>query len=193
MSQSSAVVCIGGSAGSLAPLLTILAALPEAFHAPVVIVVHRGRAVGRADQSRLWQLIDDATPRHVREIEDSDELIPDTVFVAPPGYQTLVAPHCLVLVAEESRNQSVPAIDALFESAADAFGAACVAVALSCANADGAAGAVAVAASGGTVLIQDAASAEHPQLIDRIVADGTPHESLTAPQIAVEIGRRLGG
>lgn len=192
MIQSSAVVCIGGSAGSLTPLLTILSALPEAFHAPIVVVMHRGRPVGRADESRLWQLIDSATPRRVREIEDSDELTADTVFVAPPGYQTLVSTQSLVLVAEEPRNQSVPAIDALFESAADAFGAGCVAVALSCANADGAHGAAAVAASGGTVFIQDAASTEHPQLIDRIVADGTPHESLTAAQIAAEMSRRLG-
>ena len=193
MSQSPAIVCIGGSAGSLPPLVTILASLPEHVHVPVVVVVHRGRPVGRPDESRLRQLIEGATPRRVREIEDSDELLPDTVFVAPPGYQTLVSTHSLVLAAEDSRHQSVPAIDALFQSAADAFGAGCVAVGLSCANTDGAKGAAAVAASGGTVIIQDAASIEHPQLIDRIVADGTPHKSLTPPQIAAELSHRFGG
>lgn len=188
---NSGIVCIGGSAGSLPPLLTIMAALPPDFHIPVVVVLHRGQAVGRSEKSRLWQLVNDATQREVREIEDLDKLTPDTVFIAPPGYHTLVSEDSFVLSAEEPAHYSIPSIDALFESAADAFGQRTVAVALSCANADGAHGAAMIATVGGTVIIQEPASTEQPALVDRIIADGTHHDSVAPKDIAHEAARRF--
>lgn len=183
---NSGIVCIGGSAGSLPPLLTIVAALPPDFHVPVVVVLHRGQAVGRSEKSRLWQLVNDATEREVREIDDLDKLTSDTVFIAPPGYHTLVSEDSFVLSAEEPEHYSIPSIDALFESAADAFGEQTVAVALSCANADGARGAALIVAAGGKVIIQEPASTEQSALVDQIIANGTHHHSVAPDAIASE-------
>ncbi|MEI9905329.1 MAG: chemotaxis protein CheB [Asticcacaulis sp.] len=68
---------------------------------------------------------------------------------------------------------SRPAIDILFETAADAYGAALIGVVLTGANADGANGLKAIAEAGGTTLVQT------PELA---YADAMPRAALaTAP------------
>jgi two-component system, chemotaxis family, protein-glutamate methylesterase/glutaminase len=55
---------------------------------------------------------------------------------------------------------SRPAIDVLFESAADVYGPALVGVVLTGASADGAEGLAAIARQGGRAIVQDPATAE---------------------------------
>lgn len=184
-----ALLCIGGSAGGLPPLLAVLGQLPSEFHAPVIVAVHRGRPVGQLGRSGLARMVEEVTDRPVREVEDLDRLAPDAIFLAPAGYHTLVMADSLVLSSEQPENHSIPSIDALFESAADAFGERVAALALSCANTDGARGAHLVAARGGQVIIQDPTSAEYPMLVDRIIADGTPHVAAQVPDLGSEIVR----
>ena len=57
---------------------------------------------------------------------------------------------------------SVPSIDVLFESVADAYGPAAIAMMLTNSNEDGAAGALAIKRAGGKVMVEDPASAESP-------------------------------
>ena len=59
---------------------------------------------------------------------------------------------------------SRPAIDVLFETAADAFGARLTAVVLTGANADGAQGLRAVVAAGGDAVVEDPAEAYAPAM-----------------------------
>ncbi len=77
----------------------------------------------------------------------------------------------LELSAEKPVNFSRPAIDPLFKSAARVFGAELLAVVLTRANTDGADGLREAKAHGGTVLVQDPASAE---------ADTMPRAALAA-------------
>ncbi len=77
----------------------------------------------------------------MKEAEDKEPLAPGTVYFAPPDYHLLVEPdRQLSLSSEEPVLYSRPSIDVLFESAADAYGAALAGVVLTGANADGAAG-----------------------------------------------------
>jgi len=66
--------------------------------------------------------------------------------------------------ADELVNFSRPAIDVLFESAADAYGAGLMGAILSGANQDGAAGLAAVARAGGLAIVEDPAGAYAPQM-----------------------------
>ena len=66
----------------------------------------------------------------------------------------------LALSSDEAVNHSRPAIDVLFETAADAFGSALAAVVLTGANQDGAQGLKAVCETGGRGFVQDPATAE---------------------------------
>ena len=149
-------VVIGASAGAIQALSEILPKLPADFPLPVLIVVH----VPADRQNILAPLFEKKCRVAVREAEDKELAVPGTVYFAPSDYHLLLeADGTLSLSSDEPVMHSRPAIDVLFESAADSFGAALVGVVLTGANADGAAGLKAIADAGGTVIVEDPADA----------------------------------
>lgn len=174
------LIVIGGSAGGLDALVAVLRALPHAFRPPIAVVLHV-----RGDRpSLLSTVLRDATTLPVVEVEDKQPLLPGTIHVGPPNYHLLIERDgSLALSIDAAVNFSRPAIDVLFESAADAFGAALVAVLLSGASDDGARGLRHVAARGGRVLVQDPATASAPTMPNAALATMTPHEVLAPPRI----------
>jgi two-component system chemotaxis response regulator CheB len=155
MSGTQAIV-VGGSAGALDALNQILPALPAGFSIPVVLVLH----VHPTKPSYLARLLGDRCALTVKEAEDKEPLAPATLYVAPPNYHLLVEPRrCLSLSVDEPVLFSRPAIDVLFESAADVYGPALAGVILTGASSDGACGLRAVHARGGRAFVQDPATA----------------------------------
>lgn len=154
-------IVIGASAGAVEALSHILSALPQDYPLPIMIVVH----VPPDKKSVLAEVIGEKCAMTVREAEDKDELQPGTVYFAPPDYHLLVeADKTLALTVEEPILFSRPSIDVLFESAADIFGKKLLAVILTGANADGAAGLRCVVNEGGTAIVQNPASAHAPAM-----------------------------
>jgi two-component system chemotaxis response regulator CheB len=87
------------------------------------------------------------------------------LYLAPPGYHLLLErDRTFSLSVDDKVHGCRPAIDPLFESAADNLGERLVAVILSGANGDGAAGACRIAAKGGICIIQDPATAEAKEM-----------------------------
>lgn len=166
------LLVIGASSGAVEVLRTILPALPASFPGAVVVVVH-------VLEGRPSLLVDIFTPLcalAVSEIDDKQPLEAGAIYFAPPGYHTLVEDRTtLSLSSDEPVNYSRPAIDVLFDSAAEAFGEDVVAVLLTGASSDGAEGCARVRAAGGFVIAQDPATAAvalMPQsAIDRGAAD----------------------
>ena len=67
----------------------------------------------------------------VREAEDKEPISGGTVYFAPPDYHLLVeVDRSLSLSSDEPVLFSRPSIDVLFESAADAYGSALIAIIL---------------------------------------------------------------
>lgn len=153
MSEASTpAVAIGGSAGAVQALLRILPALPADYPAPVLVVVH----VPPDRDNALVPLFQGKCSVAVKEAEDKEPTQPGVVYFAPSDYHLLVETDgTLSLSSDELVNMSRPAIDVLFESAADAFGPALTAVVLTGANQDGARGLAAVNAAGGAVVVED--------------------------------------
>jgi two-component system chemotaxis response regulator CheB len=150
-SQAEAVV-IGASAGALEALSVILPALPAGFRLPLLVVVH----VPPDKRSVLAELFQAKCRIPVREAEDKEPIIDGTIYFAPPDYHLLVeTDKGLSLSSDEPVLFSRPSIDVLFESAADAFGDALIAIVLTGANQDGAKGLKAVVEAGGIGLVQD--------------------------------------
>jgi two-component system chemotaxis response regulator CheB len=149
-------IVIGASAGALEALSAILPALPADYPLPIMVVVHI-----RPDRhSVLADLFDAKCALRVREAQDKEPISPGTVYLAPPDYHLLVEmDHTLSLSSDEPVFFSRPAIDVLFESAADAYGPELIGIVLSGANHDGAEGLRAVAQAGGTALVQSPGSA----------------------------------
>jgi len=149
-------VVIGASAGAVEALGILLPALPSTLGVPVIIVVH----VPANHTSLLAELFAPRCALPVREAEDKQALGEGTIWFAPPGYHLLVeSDRSLALSIDEPVNYSRPSIDVLFESAADVYKDGLLALVLTGANHDGAAGSAAVHAAGGLVGVQDPASA----------------------------------
>jgi two-component system chemotaxis response regulator CheB len=145
-------VVIGASAGALEALSAILPALPGGFSLAVMVVVH----VPPDKRSILPELFQAKCRLPVREAEDKEPISRGTVYFAPPDYHLLVeADKSLSLSSDEPVLFSRPSIDVLFESAADAYGAALIGIVLTGASRDGARGIRAVAEAGGVALVQD--------------------------------------
>lgn len=175
------IACVAGSAGALEALRLVLPELRESLEIPVVVLVHRSHFVG----SGLVPVLQLHSALPVREIDDMDEIGPGVVHLAPAGYNLLVGSGTFVLAMEPPDFYSVPSINALFGTAAAVYGPGLLAVALSCANADGLAGVEAVRHFGGRVVAQDRATAGHPALVDAIA--GLTDLVLAPP----EIGRAI--
>lgn len=146
-----AAVAIGASAGGLDAVDKLLAALPAETPFAVFVVLHL--PAGRP--SRLAEIFSLRCAVPVEEPVDKQPVCPGTVYVAPPDYHLLVEPQgTLALSVDEPVLYSRPAIDPLFESAAVAYGARLLALVLTGASADGAAGLAAVRRAGGTAWVQ---------------------------------------
>lgn len=182
------IIVVGTSAGGLKALDVMLGALPKTFPLPIVAVQHRSRESSDAYAAVLGA----ATSLPVKEIDDGEPLVGPGVFIAPPDYHVLVEPGRLALSTEEAVSYSRPSIDVLFETAADAYGAAVLAVLLTGANADGAKGLVRVKEAGGTAIVQDPHTAEAPEMPAAGIALAQVDRILPLDQIAKEIVR-LGG
>jgi two-component system chemotaxis response regulator CheB len=154
-------VVIGASAGALEALSVILPALPDGYALPVFVVVH----VPPDKRSILADLFREKCRIPVREAEDKEPVRGGTIYFAPPNYHLLVeVDRSLSLSSDEPVLFSRPSIDVLFESAADAYGPALIAVVLTGASADGAQGLKAVVEAGGMAVVQDPAGAFAPAM-----------------------------
>ncbi|WP_417346599.1 chemotaxis protein CheB [Ferrimonas sp.] len=165
-------VVIGVSAGGLAALERILLKLKGNFPLPVLIVQH----VGPVSDSYLPIHFSMRCALPVYEAEDKQPIEAGTVYFAPPNYHLMVElSHTLALSTEDRVNFSRPAVDVLFETAADAYGPGLVGVILTGSNSDGAAGMERIKQRGGLLVVQSPESAEAPQMpmavLERVEVD----------------------
>src|SRR5215813_5797221 len=121
------LVVIGGSAGAVGPLKTILADLPADLPAAVVIVLH----VPSASIGIHTTVAGHAGPLPVETATDGAELAHGRVYVAPPDHHLLISDRHLMLADGPRENLVRPSIDPLFRSAGAAFGPRTIGVILS--------------------------------------------------------------
>lgn len=180
-------IVIGGSAGAVEALDSLLPGLPSGFPAAVVIVLH----LPRERPSMLAEIFAAKCALAVEEAEDKAPVRPGSVYFAPPDYHLLIEQgRCLALSVDDPVNCSRPSIDVLFESAADVYGASLMGIILSGASADGAAGLAAVRAAGGLTVVQEPASAAVPLMTTSALERCTVDYVLPLAQIA-DLLRRI--
>lgn len=175
---------IGGSAGSLQVLLEFLPRISKLITFPLIIVLHRKPG----KDNLLTNLLAARTALTVKEVEEKELIEPGTVYIAPSDYHLLIENNrTFSLDASEKVNFSRPAVDVTFESAANVFRENLVCLLLSGANADGTAGLMRVKKKGGTVALQDPATAVAPFMPENaaqnITADAILRPDLMADYI----------
>ncbi len=174
-------IVIGGSAGGLEALLTILPLLRDDFPLPIAIVLH----VHPVRPSHLVDVLKARCSLVVKEVEDKEPIEPGTIYVAPPNYHVLnERRRCFSLSVDEPVHFSRPAIDVLFTSAADAYGAALIGVVLSGSSDDGASGLACIKEKGGMVLVQAPATAVHQSMPNAAIRETSLEHALSLKEIA---------
>jgi two-component system chemotaxis response regulator CheB len=156
------MILIGGSAGCLDVIVAVLEGLPKDFQVPIVLVIHRMKNT----PSKLDKMLARKTGvKQISEPEDKEPVKAGRVYLAPQNYHLLIeADKSFSLDYSEPVNYSRPSIDVSFESFAQVYGPKLLAVVLSGANKDGAAGLETVIGCGGTALVQSPEAAEYASM-----------------------------
>jgi len=173
-------IVIGVSAGGVEALLAILALLPASFVLPILAVVH----LPRDRPSLLVEVLGARARIAVREAEDKEMLLPG-LTIAPPDYHVLLDVDCarhvagapdvrLALSNDALVSYCRPAIDVLFQSAAEVLGPRVAGVVLTGANEDGALGLRAIRAAGGLCAVQSPDEAPARTMPEAAIAIARP-------------------
>jgi two-component system CheB/CheR fusion protein len=159
------VVGIGASAGGVTALITLLESLPPEPRAAFVIIVH----LSPDARSDLPRILAAHTAMPVQPVGAPMPLRNNHVYVIPPDRQLEITDNEIAAVPfKEPRGRRVP-IDNFFRSLAGQHGDG-FAVILTGGGSDGAVGVKAVKESGGLILVQDPAEAEHPSMPSAAIA-----------------------
>lgn len=175
------VVLIGGSAGSFSVTHRLLEQLPPDYRLPVVVVLHRLKD----KREGFKEALQIRTRVVVEEPDDKTLVEPGKAYIAPANYHLLFeTPQQLALATTELVQFSRPSIDVLFESAADVLGPRVLAILLSGANRDGAAGMYRIGRRGGFLAVQDPADAAMPTMPQAALQLSKPTWTLPEYQLA---------
>lgn len=163
------VVAIAASFGGMQALQAILAQLPRAFPAAVLIQTH----LPPDSPSILAEILQRATALPVGWARHLDVLRPGAVVVAPPGQHVAVLPDgTQLLTSWKAPGRGKPRADGLFTTLAASFGPRAIGVVLTGYLDDGARGARAIRLGGGRVLAQDPATAACGDMPRAAIATG---------------------
>lgn len=177
------LVVVGSSWGGIDALRVVLSALPADFPAAVAIAQHRAPGPGGV----LIRFLQSSCVLPVLEAGDKDEMVPGTVYVAPADYHLLVDGRGFALSTDDLVQYSRPSADVLFETAAYEYGPRLVGVVLTGANADGAAGVVAIRGRGGHTVAQSPETSEKPTMPEAAIATGAVDSVLPLETIGAHL------
>jgi two-component system chemotaxis response regulator CheB len=146
------MVVIGTSSGGMQAMKRLLTALPGDFSLAIAVVQH---ITASADDT--WaSIMNDQCALMVKEADEKERIRAATVYLAPANYHLLIEPdHTFTLTVDEHVNYARPAIDVLFETAAQALGPRLIGIVMTGANTDGADGLRVIKDRGGLTIVQD--------------------------------------
>ena len=150
--ENRSIVVIGGSAGGIEALLTILSGLPANLPAALFVVIH----IGPDSPGYMATILSRAGPLSAQYARDGEPFENGHIYVATADCHLLLNPGRLMQVVRGPKeNRTRPAVDPLFRSAALSYGPRVIGLVLSGGLDDGTAGLRAIKMCGGTTLVQD--------------------------------------
>ncbi|MER7978705.1 MULTISPECIES: chemotaxis protein CheB [unclassified Streptomyces] len=184
-----AVVAVASSAGGIYALIELLGGLGADFPVPVLVVQH----LDRRHRTVIADVLSRRTELAVKLAEADERIEAGTVYIAPPDRHLLAGPEGVLSLSNSELVHFVrPSADLLFESLAGAYGDRAIVCVLTGSGGDGAMGVDAVKSRGGTVIVQDPASAQFRGMPEAAVATGAVDFVLPLGEIA-ELIRGLVG
>jgi two-component system CheB/CheR fusion protein len=155
------LVVIGSSAGGIEALSILVSNLPVDFPAPIVLAQH----LDPNRPSSLDNILRKRSTLPVELVNSRSHLEPGKIYVVPSNRMVSIEDgHVEVHEDGTKRTRPRPSVDLLLSSAAETYGDHLIAVILTGAGSDGAAGAVDVKNAGGVVIVQDPETARYPSM-----------------------------
>ncbi|MFZ6646939.1 chemotaxis protein CheB [Undibacterium sp. TJN25] len=178
------LIAIGASAGGVEALGILLQALPPDCGCAVAIVLHMP-----PDRSSLLpELYQPRCALRIKEVEDKEPVQAGTVYFAAPNYHMLIEPDfTFSLSMDAPGNYSRPAIDFLLDSAVHAYRQRMLAIILTGASIDGAAGLKEVRARGGLGWVQDPQQAASPVMPAAAIALAGADRIMSLAEMAADL------
>jgi two-component system, chemotaxis family, protein-glutamate methylesterase/glutaminase len=177
------IVTIGASAGGVEALIALFEKLPAGLPAAIAVVIHRHPT----HASQLADVLNRRASLAVLEPADHQPIEHGHIYLASKNYHLLMEPAGFRLDAGPRRHRTRPAVDPLFESAAQAFGPRVVGLLLSGGGSDGVDGLIAISKAGGVSLAQDPAEARNPSMPTRAICEDNVDAVLPIAQAAVAL------
>lgn len=177
------IIVIGGSAGSLGAVKSILQVLPKGLPITVFVVIH----LSPDYPSALPLLLTNAGPFRATSPKDQESIQQAHIYVAPPDHHITIEAGKIRVLRGPRENRHRPAIDPLFRSAAREFGPRVIGIVLSGLRDDGSAGLYAIKKRGGITIVQDPGESPWHDMPRNAIQYADPHFIWRAE----EIGRNL--
>ncbi len=179
------IVGIGSSAGGLKALETFFAHLPMDgdMKMAFVLVQH----LHPDHKSILCELLERYTELKVYEVKDGLEVLPQTIYTAPPGRDITIRQGKLCLHrVSPTRGVRLP-IDTFFRSLAEDRKEQAICIVLSGSGTDGTLGLKAIKGEGGMAMVQDTDTAEHKSMPLSAIATGMSDYVLPPEEMPLQL------
>jgi len=186
------ILAIGTSAGGVEALRFLASKFPADFPAAVFVVLH----VSPHYRSQLDAVLTAAGPLPAQFATDGAEIAPGEIYIAPPDSHLLIDGNTLRLGQGARENNSRPAIDPLFRSAAMCCGYRAVGAVLTGTLGDGASGLHTLHEYGGLTVVQDPEDADFAGMPEAALTEFKPdHVSTLAgmPELFLRLLRQPAG
>jgi len=180
------IIAIGASAGGIEVLFNLVHALPADLPASVFIVVH----LAPNQPSVLPDLLTHRGPLPAKHPLHDEEIVPGHIYVAPPDNHLMIRQGSMAVVRGPKENGHRPAADALFRTAATAYGPRVIGVVLSGYQTCGTAGMLSIKARGGMCVVQSPATALAKDM-PRSVIDQVSVDHIVDPEELPQLLARL--
>lgn len=182
------IVVIGASEGGVDAVLQVTSTIPADFPGAVFVVLHVGATLG----SNFPELLTHRGRLRATHAIHGEEILPGRIYVAPPDNHLMLRPGYMQVVRGPKENGYRPAIDALFRTAATAYGSRVIGVVLT-GNADcGTAGLLSIVARGGLAVVQDPREARVLDMPANAIRHVAVNHIVPLDQMAPLLGRLVG-
>jgi two-component system, chemotaxis family, protein-glutamate methylesterase/glutaminase len=178
--QGRDIVVIGGSAGAIEGLQTIIRGLPPELSASIFIVIHSSPEA----PGYLASIVSRECKLPVKQAVDQEAIVRGQVYVAKADHHLLLKNGKVRVVKGPRENGFRPAIDPLFRTAARYYGNRVVGVLLSGGLDDGTYGLMQIKGAGGFTIVQDPNEALNPSMPESAIDNVEVDQVLSAADIA---------
>lgn len=152
------IIVVGASAGGVETLNRLVQYLPSRLPAAIFVVLHlpsQGTSVLPSILNRALKKRHQDSSIKALHPRDGEAIEYGRIYIAPADQHLLVKEGYIRLTRGPKENSHRPAVDPLFRTAAQAYGARVIGIVLSGNLDDGTAGLLAVKQRGGVAIVQD--------------------------------------